>query len=137
MRSHVIASAALAAALIAGPAIAESARINEAGEAKIATALAGRTPGAPVHCIYQRDIRSSQIIDRTAILYELNNGTIYLNRPSGAEFLESNDALVTRSYSDELCNVDIVRLLDTTTRFEMGSVGLGDFIPYPKPPKDN
>ena len=133
MRLHLVV-AAVAALSAAGAASAGSSR-NEAGEAKIAKALAGRTAGAPVDCIYQRDIRSSQIIDRTAILYEANNGTIYLNRPNAPEFLHSNYALVTRTNDDRLCNVDIVRLLDTTIRMEMGSVGLGDFVPYPRPPK--
>ena len=103
-------------------------------EAQIARALAGRVAGPPTDCIFQRDVRSSRIVDRTAILYEMNSGTIYLNRPtSGADFLRRDLALVTDTHSDRLCSIDIVRLLDTTSRFETGSVGLGPFVPYSTP----
>ncbi|WP_156679957.1 hypothetical protein [Sphingomonas profundi] len=105
-------------------------------EAKIAKALAGRVPGEPVDCINLRDIRSSRIIDRTAILYETNGGRYYLNRPeSGANFLGWDDILVTDTHSSQLCSIDIVRLVDRGSRFPSGSVGLGKFVPYTKPGK--
>ena len=102
-------------------------------EAKIARALEGRVAGKPTDCIRQIDIRSSQIFDRTAILYEMSNGTYYLNRPqSGAAFLSRNDILVTDTHSQDLCSIDIVRLLDNVSRFPSGSLGLGPFVPYTK-----
>ena len=105
-----------------------------APEDEIARTLAGRVAGRPTDCIYQRDIRSSRIVDGTAIIYEMNDGTIFLNRPpSGAGFLRSDLALVTKTFSDQLCSVDIVRLYDTASRFETGSVGLGPFVPYRRP----
>ena len=64
----------------------------------------------------------------------MRDGTIVLNRPtSGANFLHRDLALVTKSYSDQLCTVDIVRLYDPAARFESGSVGLGPFVPYARP----
>lgn len=123
--------AGLAMALAATTAIAAPA---ESGDDQIARALAGRIAGKPTDCLYQRDIRSTRIIDRTAILYEMNNGTIYLNRPtSGASFLNSNYALVTDTHSSQLCTIDIVRQVDFISHFESGSVGLGPFVPYLKP----
>ncbi len=66
----------------------------------------------------------------------MRGGTIYLNRPrSGAEFLRSDLALLTKTETDQLCTVDIVRLLDPVNRFETGSVGLGPFVPYARPPR--
>lgn len=122
----------LAAALLAGTA----AQARPAPEDVIAKALAGRVAGTPTDCLYQRDIRSTEIVDRTAILYRMNNGTIYLNRPrSGANFLNWGVALVTNTYNNRLCSVDIVRLLDTTIGMQTGTVGLGDFVPYAKPGK--
>jgi hypothetical protein len=86
------------------------------------------------HAFRQREIRSTQIIDRTAILYEMNGGVIYLNRPtSGANFLHRDLALVTDTHSPQLCSIDIVRLYDPVARFESGSIGLGPFVPYTKP----
>ena len=120
---------AAAVTLLAVPATAAQLQPEE----EIARALAGRVAGKPTDCIYQRNIRSSRIIDGTAILYEMNDGSIILNRPtSGADFLRRDLALVTKSYSDQLCGVDIVRLYDPVARFESGSIGLGPFVPYRK-----
>ena len=105
-------------------------------EVQLAKITDGRTAGAPVDCIYQRDISSTQIIGRTAIVYKMNNGTIYVNRPdSGANFLDRDDVLVTNTHSSQLCSIDIVRLLDSGSHFPSGSVGLGKFVPYPRTPR--
>ena len=102
-------------------------------EEKLAKALEGRTAGKPVDCLYLRDIRSSRIFDRTAILYELNNGTYYLNRPEGgAQSLSWGDVLVTDTHSSQLCSIDIVRLFDTNPWMQNGFVNLGKFVPYKK-----
>lgn len=106
---------------------------NPKGEARIARIIQGRTAGAPVDCITQQQISSSEIIDRTAIVYRMNNGTIYVNRPpSGASFLRSGTVLVTDTRSTQLCGIDIVRLYDNSSRMQAGSVGLGKFVPYPR-----
>lgn len=103
-------------------------------EAKLARALEGRAAGKPVDCLYLRDIRSSRIFDRTAILYETSGGTVYVNRPkSGANTLDSWDILVTDTHSPQLCSIDVVHLYDTTARMQTGFVFLGDFVPYRKP----
>lgn len=102
-------------------------------EARLAKITAGRVAGEPVDCIQQHQISSTEIINRTAIVYRMNNGTIYVNRPaSGATFLSKGDILVTDTRSSQLCDVDIVRLLDSSARMPSGTVGLGKFIPYPR-----
>jgi len=130
---RIISSIMLAAALVATGAQAQ-AKPRESGEARLAKEIEGRIAGKPVNCLYSRNIRSTRIINGTAIVYEMNNRTIYVNRPaSGATFLRDGDVLVTRTSTPQLCNVDIVRLYDTGARFERGSVGLGQFVPYTKP----
>lgn len=115
--------------LVAAP--AEAARQTPAQ--RLAKAIDGRTAGKPVDCIYLRDIQSSQIIDNTAILYTVGR-TVYVNTPaSGANFLDSSDILVTDTHSPQLCSIDIVRLVDSSSRMPSGSVGLGKFVPYTKP----
>ena len=123
----------LGALLAAGaPAVAGD-RADNRGEAKLAEALAGRTAGAPVKCLSLHNIRSSRIIDRTAILYEGPGNTLYVNRPdSGSESLDSWDVLVTDTHSPQLCNVDVVHLYDSNARMRTGFVFLGDFVPYTK-----
>jgi hypothetical protein len=102
-------------------------------EERLAKALEGRSAGDPVDCIYLRDIRSSRIFDRTAILYELNSGTYYLNRPdAGAQSLSWNDVLVTDTHSPRLCSIDVVKLYDTHPWMQSGFVNLGKFVPYKK-----
>lgn len=103
------------------------------GEAKLAKALEGRVAGEPVNCVNLRGIRSSKIIDGTAIIYDAG-GTLYVNRPeSGAAFLDNWDVLVTKTHSSRLCDIDVVYLYDSGTRMQSGSVMLGEFIPYRLP----
>lgn len=117
--------------LIAATLPAQAARL--APEARIAKALEGRVAGKPVDCIPQYRIQSSEIFERTAILYKAGT-TWYLNRPvSGRNFLQSDDVLLTDTHSSDLCRIDIVRLLDPATHFPSGSLGLGQFVPYTKP----
>jgi hypothetical protein len=106
-------------------------------EEQLARITSGRTAGEPVDCIYLRDINSSEVITNTAIVYRLNNGTIMVNRPdSGATFLDRGDVLVTDTRSPQLCSIDIVRLLDSGSQMPTGSVGLGKFVPYPRPARN-
>ena len=100
---------------------------------ELAKAIEGRTAGEPVDCLNLRDIRSTRIIDRTAILYETRGGTIYVNKPQGgASSLDKWDVLVTDTRSSRLCDIDIVRLYDTGSNFQSGFVNLGAFVPYRK-----
>ena len=102
-------------------------------EAELAKALQGRVAGEPVDCIYLRDIRGTEIIDDTAIIYEHRNGTYYLNRPSGgAQGLDDWDILVTKTHTGQLCSIDTVELHDPSVRMMTGIVFLGDFVPYKK-----
>lgn len=102
-------------------------------EARLAKALVGRVAGTPVDCIPQYRIQSSQIFEKTAILYKAGS-TWYVNRPvSGKNFLGRDDVLLTNTHSSDLCSVDIVRLLDSGSHFPSGSLGLGQFVPYTKP----
>ncbi len=115
---------------------AADARVRLTPQQQLDKIVAGRVAGKPVNCINQRDIRSTEIIDGIGIVYTTNNGTAYVNRlDGGAGFLDSDDILVTRSYTSQLCRIDIVQLISRTGQFPKGSIGLNEFVPYPKPPK--
>lgn len=106
------------------------------GEARLAQMIGDRVAGKPVNCIAFHQIRSSRIIDRTAIVYEVSRGVFYLNRPRwGESALRRDSILLTRTSVPQLCDGEVVRLLDPGIRFETGAVALGDFVPYslPKP----
>jgi hypothetical protein len=130
-----IAGLLLAASLVAAatPAVAANSWAVHAEE-RLAKIVADRVPGKPVDCIRLRDVRSSQVLDGTAIVYESVGGRVYVNRPEiGAESLRRDDILVTKTWTDQLCSIDTVRLLDQGSRFEHGFVGLGQFVPYDRP----
>ena len=99
-------------------------------EAQLARALEGRVAGEPVDCIDLHRIRSTRVIDDTAILYDAGS-VIYVNRPrNGADELNNWDALVTRTPTTRLCSIDVVQLVDQSSQMMTGVVFLGDFVPY-------
>lgn len=130
-----ILTALLAGAMVMSGGVAQAAT-DHGPQAKLAKALEGRVAGKPVTCLNLRDIRSTRIVDNTAILYETGGGKIYVNTPrSGASSLRDGRVMVTDTRSSQLCSIDTVRLYDNGSRMEMGWVGLGDFVPYAKPAK--
>jgi hypothetical protein len=123
------------AAILSQPALAAP-HANPKGEARLAAALDGMAAGPPVNCIDLQRVQSSEIVDGTAIVYRMDSRKLYVNRPvNGASSLRRNLVLVTKTFSTQLCNVDIVRLRDQGSNFEAGFVSLGKFVPYVKPEK--
>ena len=123
---------ALAALLTA---IAGTAAAKPTGEEQLAQMLKGRVAGKPVDCINMPTVWSSVVIDKTAIVYE-SGSTYYVQRPKvGVESLDSDDILVTRLTSSELCSIDTIQLHDRTTGFWGGFLGLDKFVPYTRAPK--
>jgi hypothetical protein len=129
----------LAAALIAGGASARDSKppkTNPKGEAELAKLLDGRVAGKPVNCISMSNSQQSQVFDGTAIVYQSTGRTVYVNRPKiGADSLDNDDILVTRTWGSQLCNLDQVRLIDRLSQFPRSFVSLGEFVPYTKPKK--
>ncbi len=114
---------------------AADARPRLTGEEQLAKLLEGRVAGKPVNCIMLSNVQSSQVIDKTAIIYG-SGSTIYVQRPkTGADSLDSNDILVTRLTTSQLCSIDTVQLRDRNGLFWRGFVALDQFVPYTKPPK--
>lgn len=120
----------LAALFVATPAMAFG---HETPDAQLNKILAGRVPGKPTNCISLSDTQSSQVVDHKAIVYRAG-GRLYVNVPrSGAESLDDDDILVTRTIGSQLCSIDTVNLIDRGSRFPRGFVVLGEFMPYDKP----
>lgn len=106
--------------------------VERTPEARLEAVLRGRVAGAPVRCITIRQLSSTEIVDRTALLYRVGP-VIYVNRPrGGAEALRETDIPVVSSFDDRLCSPDIVRLVDRGSRGLRGQVSLGEFVPYTK-----
>lgn len=131
MNSKIFAAITLAATTIGLSAAPATAKPKLTGEAQLAKMLDGREAGKPVNCLPLGQSQESRIIDKTAIVYRFGN-TLYVNRPSNPESLDSDDILVTRLTTGQLCRLDPVQLIDRTSRFYSGFVALQDFVPYKK-----
>jgi len=125
---HLIPALFAAAALTAVP--AASAREKLAPEAKLEKLLEGRVAGEPQDCLPLTSISSSQVIDKTAIVYRVGS-TLWVNRPrGGANSLDDDDILVTKTSGSQLCSIDTVELRDRSSHMYSGFVSLGEFVPY-------
>ncbi|MCB2049649.1 MAG: hypothetical protein KDE32_15715 [Novosphingobium sp.] len=120
---------ATTAALLAAPAMAGKQRMT--GEEKLAKELEGRVAGEPQRCLPYAASSDMKVIDKTAIVYGRGN-TIWVNRPVNARSLDDDDILVRKSYTPQVCNLDIVHTMDRGSRMYTGTIGLGDFVPYRK-----
>jgi hypothetical protein len=117
------------AALIGASSLAD-ARTRLTPQQQLDKLLAGRVAGKPVNCISLFDSNDTQIIDGIAIVYG-SGRTIYVNRPTNARSLDSDDILITKiTGSSQLCQLDVVDLRDRTSHAYSGFVGLNDFVPY-------
>lgn len=107
------------------------------GEAALAKAVEGREAGKPVSCVSMTQLRGSDSIRGTAIVYRSAGSTLYVNRPKGgsSEQLDRDTILVTQTPTGQLCRNDVVNLVDRMTGFQRGFVILGDFVPYKRVPK--
>lgn len=122
----------LSIAMIAAAPAPADARPKLDPEAKLAKMLEGRVAGEPRNCIPLNRVSSSQIIDKTAIVYR-DGSTLWVNRPaSGASSLDDRDVMVTKTVGSQLCSIDTVQLVDSSSRSWNGFVSLGEFIPYRK-----
>src|SRR3546814_16449637 len=105
---HLIPAIVAAAAVAAAP--AATAREKLEPEAELAKLLEGRVAGEPQKCIPLSTARSSQIIDKTAIVYKVGS-TLWVNRPAGgAESLDDDDILALRTPGSQLCRIDTLEL---------------------------
>ncbi len=120
-----------ALALLSVGAHAASPTRAEQGEAKLAKMLEGRTAGKPQSCISAPVSDRLQIIDQTAIVYDVGE-TIYVARPDQPKSLNADDILVIDRLAGELCKQDVVRTVDQSSVATTGTIFLGDFIPYRK-----
>lgn len=108
------------------------ARRAVAEQAQLDKALAGLVPGKPQDCLYQRTGYDTQRVG-DKILYKRSRSEIYVTDTGGGCFgLRNGDAIVTKSYTSQLCRGDIVRTVDLTSRFPTGSCTFGEFVPYRK-----
>lgn len=119
------------AALTTACVVGEPVDLSPEDQGELSAALRGRVAGPPLNCVPQRNLRGSRSIGEGAILFQGNNGMAYVNRPrSGCPIITQSKALITQTPSTQLCQGDIVNVVDPVANFSFGSCALGEFIPY-------
>lgn len=115
-----------------GAALAPGSDIPATLSPKLARLVEGRTAGPPVNCVNLRQMRTTRIVDETAVIYEQSRGRWFVNFPQGGKCpgLTADRAIATRTPSNQLCSGDLVRVFDQTTPIQYGSCALGKFVPY-------
>lgn len=110
------------------------ARRAAAEQARLDKALAGLVPGRPQSCLYQDRTGYETLRFGDTILYRKSRNEIYRTDTGGGCFgLSRGDAIVTKTFTGQLCRGDIVRTVDLTSHTPSGSCSFGDFIPYKRP----
>jgi hypothetical protein len=126
-RSTVLTAALAIAALAASPVLAKD---KLTGEQQLAKLLQGRVAEKPVNCIpILTGDEQTTVIDKTAIVWGWGD-VIYVNRPTNADSLNSDDILITHPTADQNCSIDTVQLRDRSSHMYDGFVGLNQFVPW-------
>ena len=98
---------------------------------RLDAALAGFTPGKPLSCLPNRDVRGPEAYGDTTLIFRINRNLLYRSETRGScRGIARGDALITRQFSSQLCAGDIAYSSDLQTGFQSGSCALGDFVPY-------
>ncbi len=106
-------------------------------EGKLAKALEKyEKTGKVERCVQLTRIYSSRVIDDNNILFIMKGKKAYLNNlPHRCPRLGFEKSFSYNLSINQLCNVDIITVFDSTSRIQGPSCGLGKFIEYKKKPK--
>lgn len=134
MRNLHLVAALAASMTIGGCAYAAGSKADAPLSEAAQKALAGYEPVGTANCIPLSQVRSSRIIDPTAIIYEITSNRLYVNQPAGGRCtgLRKDRALVTRITTGNLCNLDLVTVIDPPSPIQYGACPLGTFTEYRK-----
>ncbi|RMF17876.1 MAG: hypothetical protein D6757_00620 [Alphaproteobacteria bacterium] len=119
----------LAAALLSGAMALSGAQAHDDhGKAKGDPLANLEKTGRTARCLHLERIDTTKILDRQHILFRMRGGQLYLNTlPHACPGLTRDRALSYSLSMPELCDLDIVTVIDTGTHQEVGSCGLGKF----------
>lgn len=124
-------------ALIAGcantPPSESQLRAQARDAAKLEETLAGYTPGKPVTCVENRDLRGPEAYGENTLIFRASRKLIWRTETSGScDDVKRGDALITHQFSSRLCKGDIARTANLQAGFSTGSCVIGEFVPYRK-----
>jgi len=99
-----------------------------------------KTVGEPKSCVRRSQIRSTDVIDNRTIDFKMRGGKIFRNKlPNRCGGLGFDEAFSYRTSTNNLCSVDIIRVLDNTggRLQERNACGLGKFQQIEKTKREN
>lgn len=97
--------------------------------------LAGKVAGEPVNCIPLRLADNTIRVSDDIILYRVSKRLVYRNDlvSSCPGLAREDDIIILKTYGSQLCDSDILRLVDRTSGSPTGVCSLGKFTPYRSP----
>ncbi len=131
MSARMIKTAIRTAGLAAAVAVATAWTGSQvrAHDAKKADPLAAyKETGKTTRCLRLVDIDQARILDARNILFKLRSGKLYVSKLAHRCPGLTRDRAISYSLSvPELCDLDIITVIDTGLHQEVGSCGLGVF----------
>lgn len=124
---------ALAATVAATAASAERVAPADRRSAELERLLAGRVAGEPRSCLPLFETRDSRTFAGT-IVYGSNRTTVYRNDLGGCPELRWDTYPVFNIHGSQLCEGEIVRIVQRGGDFQAGSCVVGRFVPYTRIP---
>lgn len=126
-----------ALALVAGcattPPSESQLRAQARDAAKLDETLAGFTPGKPVNCVENRDLRGPEAFGEHTLIFRASRKLIWRTETSGScDDVKRGDALITHQFTSRLCKGDIARTANLQVGFQTGTCVIGEFVPYRK-----
>ena len=99
--------------------------------ARLEKQLAGKTAGKPQNCIRLRDAQGTESIGDHTLLFRASRKLVYRTETSGScRGIGSGYALITRTFSGDLCRGDIAHSTDLVSGSSGGHCSMGAFVPY-------
>ncbi|MHA7872858.1 MAG: DUF6491 family protein [Hyphococcus sp.] len=93
--------------------------------------------GETTRCIPLTQLRGSDPVDDTAMLFELRNGEMYLNELRGKCIgLKRNDRYSFQTTQNQICVGDVIVISNRAGTVPLGSCGLGEFEALAEIPAD-
>ena len=123
--------AAIALALTIASATPGATRQSATEQDRLDKALAGLTPGKPVHCLSRQNAGSLKVYG-TRFLYTEGRNRKWLNQTSGGCSRLDDDIIVSRSTMSQMCRGDFIETHDRAGGMTTGACSLGEFVPYTK-----
>ena len=121
-------AAALLIAALAGPGLARPLKPDQ--EARI------QPDGKPVNCLQAHSIQETRVRDDRTIDFYMLGGKVYRNRlPQSCPDLGFEERFGYATSIDQLCSVDIIRVLHTSPPTPGAACGLGSFQPISGAPR--